>query len=358
MQSTRSEYHQIELKSNAQPDYEKIDLSLREPSWKSCAHSIPSNPMQISYTKLIMFTNKITSFYIYDSIEDKSSKSIQNSDISNETAVTFAIDTEHDIDTFFVYTTSGKLISHNISTKQWNIISIFGEDTASYDEACSIIIGSNYHIFTVETHYIWNKTQNELSQLCGSETLTNKALKNAIIFYIANTKQCIIINGNDASILYLCSINDYEWKEYILQDIPTGLHSFGCVMSLDERYILILGGRIPQPNGRSDKSTKDIWIIEMTPKVSQPEFNVMESQMKCPRPGQYFSCLMANEDDLVVDGYITKCWMLKEFTEKNIRNLSMDVMKIIKAYFGIGSVHLFDRSLGNHFKMGLTRMLP
>ena len=319
-------------------------VSIRIPPvrcWNKCANTIPSDPMQIDDNRMIMFTNKITSFYIYDSIDDKFSKSTQKLKISNEKPHTFTMDTLNSI--FYVYTKTGKLLSHNILTKQWKILHGFGANSSH--EACSIIIGKNYHIFTVHTHFMWNQEQQKLYQLSGSNTLTNDTLENGITFYLDNEKKCVIVDGNNANIMYSCSIKDYKWKKHQLH-LPT-YNSFGCILSIDQRYILIFGGKTNNKN-KSDA----IWIINTN------TFSVQKSIAKCPKSGEFFACLMGNEVDLVIDGFIRYCWRSKQFIDRNIRYPSVDVSRIIKAYYGTGSVHLFCRNIGNHWKMRLSDILP
>ena len=119
-------------------------------------------------------------------------------------------------------------------------------------------INGSYHIICGAWnmhHFMWNQIEKKFVSIYRFPDLIQGNQSHGLV-HIKSKKQLILFGGLDRRSIYLNAIwkcqygmndviNDmvYEWKKLDLT-LPHRMHSFGYVLSDDERYILIFGGKV------------------------------------------------------------------------------------------------------------------
>eukprot|EP01084_Bolivina_argentea_P254942 428706_1 len=96
-----------------------------------------------------------------------------------------------------------------------------------------------------------------------------------------DTEQCHIYNT-----IWKYSLITNKWKLFPVK-LPLKMIMFGCVLSLNERYIITLCGIV----GSDDKEIDDIFVIDLYEK------NVKKSKIKCPFKGRSIAVVMHNKHE-------------------------------------------------------------
>ena len=131
-----------------------------------------------------------------------------------------------------------------------------------------------------------------------------------------------------------------ETKEHNQLDdlrIPKwGRDSFGCIMTNDEKYVIIFGGE-----DDDEVETDDIYVFDMD------GMNVRTSNIKCPKDDEYYAVLMGNHQEhlKIVYGYIRWCWSLEQFD--GISFPCHDVIDLMVKWYSDEIVYLFARQSSN-----------
>ena len=122
---------------------------------------------------------------------------------------------------------------------------------------------------------------------------------------------------------------DKKWIELESVKFPVKLSHFGFVATLDEQYIIIMGGWI---NG--ERISKQIYVFDVE------KFMLRECKIECPESG-YTACVMMNgipDNDLLIYGYIRKCYEQDEM--KDVNYLSDDLILLISKWISDEEIYV------------------
>ena len=116
------------------------------------------------------------------------------------------------------------------------------------------------------------------------------------------------------------------------------MHSFGCVLTNDERFVFIFGCKVG-----SSQFTDDIYVLDL---------RQMRSMIKCPIQAQFVSFkeheMSSNELDLLLSGF------LKGFGNAVV---PVDIAQMMSRWLVSHFVHLVKRGVGTHWKMDMNVIL-
>lgn len=213
------------------------------------------------------------------------------------------------------------------------------------NNTCSIMIHNKLHIISGKQHVVWNKNNKQLQLLHKLSTWNY-----AQMVYLKYHNKLMLVAGNDANnvdrgcatTLDTMSTYDLDTQKWmkLRNKLPFGIHKFGCVMTKDEQYVIMFGGN-QLPYGCDYDG---ILIMNVN------DYSVRQSKIRCPIEGSLYACLTVDyiTVDLVIYGFV-----LREFRDF----LSNDIIAIMKLYYCVENVHLFDRNGDGHWKMRIDRIL-
>merc|ERR1712154_347401 len=114
--------------------------------------------------------------------------------------------------------------------------------------------------------------------------------------------------------------------------LPQKMHSFGCVLTSDEKHVIFLGGQINRGSYIGCSYIDRIYVMD----VDKMDFKL--SEIKCPSTqSSYRGVLMdnRNSDRLLVFGF-----MRHQSIKMNTTSLPDDIMNIIVMWFSRDWIHL------------------
>ena len=224
--------------------------------------------------------------------------------------------------------TDGKSITKlNIETNEYCTIKAIGDGTTKL-----LIIHDDIHLFGGDSnsHSVLRQNQTEPIKLCDYGD-TGKSMYNHDSIYSEQNKMIYTFGGSDEEegTLDTDTMYSYDLKtenhEVLDLKIPDGgWELFGCIMTNDERYIIIFGGI------ENSNVSDGIYIFDMM------EMSVRKSNIKCPQPGTYYAISMDDNtrSNIIVTGYIRL--IIKQFA-------SDDVMSLMTQWFAEEMVYLIER---------------
>ena len=175
----------------------------------------------------------------------------------------------------------------NLSTKQFEKFKV--------DKFCGrypslSFINNQYHIICGSWsmhHYIWNEIKLKFQSVFKFDGLS-KGIQCHGLVHIESKKQLILFGGLDKTNVYLDAIWKcqyttatetqpvYKWNKLDLR-LPFRMHSFGYILTDDERFILIFGGKI-----QSLHFLNDIYIFDIK------EMVITKCGIDCPENHSLF----------------------------------------------------------------------
>ena len=119
--------------------------------------------------------------------------------------------------------------------------------------------------------------------------------------------------------------NDKDYRKWVeLDDIkfPKKLSFFGFVTTMDEKYVIIMGGWI-----KGKMKSKKIYVFDVN------KCTLNECKIECPTGG-FTSCVLMHgkfDYNLLANGYIRECYRQNAF--KNLDDLSVDLISSSSTHF-------------------------
>ena len=344
---TSSEHHRTKQQNDA-------DASI----WIKCSHSIYSNPITISDNVIVVFPEgrDISLYYTYDSNTDTFCKWAAQHLSTKERLLAASMDRLNNV--LYIITASSKsptaklmnsdIIKFDFNLMKWHRIYNHknpGSVSTNFGgELCknvlgSVIIDRQLYILCNGGHFIWNMDNNTFAEQVMwnlfSDNIIN--MEDVNVFYRKSSNELWIKNVSDLYKYDVCS-NIMSQVVLTKENFSSfgALKEFGCLMTCNERYLVILGD-----------SHDAIYVIDMI------TCKTRASKVKCPKNGKtgFYACLMGNDDTMSIatEGYIRQCWNSQEFI--GIRCPSLDVINMIKSFYGTWYIHLFARNGGYHWAM-------
>ena len=143
------------------------------------------------------------------------------------------------------------------------------------------------------------------------------------LIYITKSNTIMLIGGNhcgrktkfDDIWYYKCDLKSLHPYQVSL---PRALSSFGCVLTNDQKYIIIMGGEYKQ---QTKMVTDDIIVLNL-------ENNTIKtSQIKCPHPGRFKSFIvpLSFKIKFIVFGFLRMYFCKRKSINKNFYDKEYDV---------------------------------
>eukprot|EP01084_Bolivina_argentea_P091570 164827_1 len=215
----------------------------------------------------------------------------------------------------------------------------------SGDLNASMIINNQFHIFNNNKHMIWNNTFNKF--ILQSNTPNDLNAWGCGIIHISSKKCLLKLGGmtdvmNDAiDSIYCYDLINKIWTKLHLT-LPKPLKFVKCVLTNDEKYIIIMGGRTIN----SDLN-KDIFVMN-TMKMSIKKSKItlkdemFQSTFLIPAENDLHINILSNKtiDELLSHGFIRNTWEEKHF--ENIMYIPYYLIQIITQYYNNEYLHVME----------------
>eukprot|EP01084_Bolivina_argentea_P246853 413034_1 len=258
--------------------------------------------------------------------------------------------------TIYIFTRKGYIVSYNIKQNKWKWEIIYGagkyDRFAFKEDTAAVIHGNILHIITNKQHIIWNKCTKELKLLhmydFGNYASMICRNKDDTMFLIGanDTAHHDETDEDSLDTIYSYSFVCNQWVK-LKNKLPFSVNAFGCMQTMDQRYILMFGGEKTLFNS----AYNGILIVDTN------DFSVRKSDRTCPVKGAVYACGVVDYKaiDLVVDGLVKQYWRSDVFADGNV--LLNDVVALLKMFYCVEYVHLFDRERGYHWKIQVDSIL-
>ena len=227
------------------------------------------------------------------------------------------------------------------------------------DAPCTLFINDKYHVIGGSDnryHLVWNDN-NFMNQFDVKHTFKCvKGIFHHRIIHVKSKNILLLFGGCDLLYMYDSGncryldeiyryfIDDDKWE--LLNDIklPQKMHSFGCVMTSDEKYIILFGGEVKRSSYSSDDQYIDTIYV-----MDTDTMKIKLSNIKCPSKSKYHGILMGDKifDELLVSGF------LRQQTKSNNATIPDEVMNLIVMWFSIDWIHLLQNKTSGHWKIAV-----
>lgn len=252
---------------------------------------------------------------------------------------------------------------HIINTETNKTITI---DNTVYAEYVLCINDYIHFIDNYSRHMIATIEDNKIVDIQNRRFLfSNQRVKlrvNGAAIYISS-KQCIVLLGGDT-----CGDENTKqeisvWKYCLMSNIWSAINGisleisgFGAILTSDERYILLFGGRSTSVDSYKKKDT--IWILDLT---EFDNWKLGRSKIRCPCKGV---CTVTKtdgikqKDEILVTGYIRNCFQTQIF--EHLQMPPVHIINLICNRYTTEMVHYVakDQRLNNQqFALSMNKIL-
>eukprot|EP01084_Bolivina_argentea_P166652 289297_1 len=219
-----------------------------------------------------------------------------------------------------------------------------------FDVTCvSVMIKNQLNMFvfcpTNTKHFIWNEKQKIFIKQSNETDLI--VSNQSEIVYLSSQQNILIVGGakrnnpmfeTDDSI-YSYYIENKQWNKLNVK-LPIPLRHFGCVITQNERYVIIFGGIT-----NLSKKVDDIYMLNTnTMCFSKSKLKcVMKGHCKAVIPDYY-----TLKDKICVFGYIRTTWKAKQFND--VQYLPHYLIELMKKFYINDCIHLIHQG-GHHNKI-------
>ena len=126
--------------------------------------------------------------------------------------------------------------------------------------------------------------------------------------------------------------------------LPRPMNSFGYVVTKDERYLIVFGGRATPPFIDDENMEAPIHVLDIE------ESKWYLSDIKCPSESMMEGIIMGDlgRDTILVYGY------LRAYKGTFLPDV---IMEMVVIFFALECVHLIDTYKGSHYNMSLRNIL-
>eukprot|EP01084_Bolivina_argentea_P203696 347847_1 len=240
-----------------------------------------------------------------------------------------------------------KLIKIHLKTKQIKII----QTNKSFGALpMSIIIDGTYHIIggtQNNKHLIWNDDTEQFTEIYTFENWSTGLIFGSLI-YIERKKMLLLFGGIDCATqseslpqdsIYIYYINEQKW-ELLDIELELPLYAFGCVLTKDQKYVILLGGA----------KTNEIHIFNTDNMLFEDDMWSCDEVMPyCPFIGQCIGTMSANRSYVLIIGYI-RCYFGKL--------LPSEIIELIELWYSINYIHLIEfGENGTHWKIDVNEII-
>eukprot|EP01084_Bolivina_argentea_P059271 108207_1 len=217
------------------------------------------------------------------------------------------------------------------------------------DDELHIIAAPDSHwIGTIENDALQTKTIND--EPFFYNTVPVRAIP------ISSKKQIMLINSHYdepsktySSEIYIYSLTTKQWVKKCNNVFP------GCitaVLTADQRYIVLLGGRT-----HLSRADRDIFVLD----IQHDNWIVKNCSIKLPWGAECFAAIAAGNDsknEILAAGWFRECFQNNVFDNLSLRNiLNAFVPNITAEFYCSEIIHFIPRSGNCHYGINLNDIL-
>ena len=170
------------------------------------------------------------------------------------------------------------------------------------------------------------------------------------MIYISSISSVLMIGGVGSDHPWIYSLSTNKWKKIV--NISFKRTEFGIVLSSNQRYILLFGGKT---NIKDKKAQSDIHVLDM--KIEN-RWKLRPSNLSCSRRSNICYAFgtggMEIKDDVLVIGYIRELFQSKAF--ENIQLPPTYIMMMVAERYSAEMIHLIYNN-GDHQGIHLNDIL-
>eukprot|EP01084_Bolivina_argentea_P253416 425658_1 len=189
-------------------------------------------------------------------------------------------------------------------------------------------------------------------------SMNSDTLRQASAINIPSKQLILLIGGYTDNLannknLWIHSVSSNHWKK--LKNISFEGYSFGCVLTSNERYIILFGGFAYNYNYECDTARNNIWVLDMK---YDNNWKIKKSEICCPMFGHCHGVRSGgidSKDELLVIGFIKKCFAMKVFIHLDLPPVY--IMKLISRWYCGEMIHLIKNDIQSHFGIYLNDIL-
>eukprot|EP01084_Bolivina_argentea_P232365 391651_1 len=307
-----------------------------------------SNIVSISDTEFIVAStqNDMRCIYKFNTTENKWHKYIKYPHYLKLSAITIAVN--RNTKQLYMYTGDYyKIIKCNLVTKQFTIVETHNISLSSYP--LSLIANNKYHIYIPQVnsikyrnetrvnyiHYIYDEDIECARIVHKFPWESTHFLRGACIYVPSKNAIFLFRNTN----LYTFSIHTQIWNKLSLYGYPYThvkvSHFYGCILTFDERYILLFGYYI-------------VLIFDVNTMEIRKN-NAFVPTIAC-------GCYAVNSNvwtNLLFKGYVKTC-----LKKENNMFVPIEIIEMVIKWYGRTDViHLIRSSTGEHWKINVEDIL-
>eukprot|EP01084_Bolivina_argentea_P299044 515448_1 len=240
-----------------------------------------------------------------------------------------------------------------VDMKTKDIKIMIGVDSVGGRNSSAVLAHDKFHIFGggrgEDKHYIFNEGNKKMDVIHQFAGVFDGGFSFQQTIYLPQKDVIFLIGGfGDCTCDSSDEIYYYDHKSWKLFDLklPVGLDAFGCVVTRNEKYIILFGG------DDTFGHMRDIIII-----IDLENMTIHESSVRCPLNAQFDAVLVdcSIRNQILVNGYVRWCWTLSGC--KDIGCLCVDVINLIVMWYNEEYVYLKEKYNTRHWKIQLTKIL-
>ena len=210
-----------------------------------------------------------------------------------------------------------------------------------------------HHIIygAIKTHEIWNENKPRASLICAHSNPWKVRNPRNVCIYIESRQEILMLGGSNSTEIWRYSITNNTWTCLDLtMPYEQNLHSFGCVITNDDRHIIIFSGMFTVDNRHID--TCSLYVLDM----KNTKWLDLSKSNVCPLKGAARAIIVPHreKDENVVSAYVR--FMCDD--KINIDEIPLGVLGIIDSmYGGEERVHLFFDRRSDHYAINMSDIL-
>ena len=218
-----------------------------------------------------------------------------------------------------------------------------GMPSIAYIEGEYHIIGGSAH-----SHSKWTLDFSDMTTVAQINELNGISLHGFV--ELKKAEKCLLFGGYDyrsqetRDTFWEYDILHRQWKKLMLR-LPKPLKQFGCVLTVDERYIIVIGG-----TDQADVCSDAVYIVDL--KI----MSVRQSDVLCPRYSILNACLYVDpREKLGAEGFVRECAAEMELY------IPGDLSKMVGQWFAVQDIHLLvyhsDRGEDVHWRINVAAVM-
>lgn len=200
-------------------------------------------------------------------------------------------------------------------------------------------VGNRLHILETrgKKHFIFDPVANSVdyAYFDGVDEAEMDRMDHAELIAVNGKHAQLILIGGDLNEIYSYSVKSNKWNVLGIK-LPHKIYGFAHAVTLDQRYVLLFGGRKKEPH-----FVNNIYVIDL-------EHNqIMESAIRCPWRSCDLRAVITNHDELdyvhkmlIVLGFVRDCW--KDDAFNFIQMPPVYIVRLMAIWYSRECIHLLE----------------